>query len=92
VVPWPPLFIRLEVSSGGPTGSYRTREVTAVAALAKRRWKFTHYHDERGAAMVEYSLIVALIAVVAFGLVGAVGDATVDLYTETRDAIHALIG
>ena len=42
--------------------------------------------------MVEYSLILALIAVVAFGLVGAVGDAAVDLYTEAADAIHTMLG
>ena len=39
--------------------------------------------------MVEYSLILALVAVVAFGLVGAVGNETVDLYTKIGDAIHA---
>ena len=41
--------------------------------------------------MVEYALILALIAVVAFGLVGAVGDATVDLYSDITDVVHDLL-
>ena len=42
--------------------------------------------------MVEYALILVLIAVVAFGIVGAVGDATLDLYTDIGDAIDAIFG
>ena len=42
--------------------------------------------------MVEYALILVLIAVVAFGIVGAVGDATLDLSTDIGDAIDAIFG
>jgi Flp pilus assembly pilin Flp len=70
------------------TGSYRTEEVTAVRARADTRRNFSHLRDARGQAMVEYALILALIAVIAFGLVGAVGDATVDLYTDIGNEIH----
>jgi Flp pilus assembly pilin Flp len=84
------LHPRLGVLSGG-TGFFRTSEVTAVRRPVDIRRKFTHLRDEAGVAMVEYSLIIALIAVVAFGLVGAVGDATIDLYTDIRDAIDSRV-
>jgi Flp pilus assembly pilin Flp len=70
-------------------GFFRTSEVTAVRQPAHPKRRIIDPRDERGTAMVEYSLILALIAVVAFGLVGAVGNETVDLYTKIGDAIHA---
>lgn len=78
----------LGMLSGG-TGSLRTREVTAVLRPAHRTGQDIHYRDEAGQAMVEYALIVALVAVVAFGLVGAVGQETLDIYTRIGNAIHA---
>jgi Flp pilus assembly pilin Flp len=78
----------LGVLSGG-TGFFRTSEVTAVRQPAHPKRRIIDPRQERGTAMVEYSLILALIAVVAFGLVGAVGNETVDLYTKIGDAIHA---
>jgi len=77
------------VSSGG-TGSFRTREVTAVRRPAHPIWHVIQNRDERGTAMVEYSLILALVSVVAFGLVGAVGNETLDIYTRIGNAIHAM--
>lgn len=76
------------MSSGG-TGSFRTREVTAVRRAAHLIGHTIQYREERGTAMVEYSLILALVAVVAFGLVGAVGNETLDIYTKIGNAIHA---
>jgi Flp pilus assembly pilin Flp len=81
------------VLSGG-TGFFRTNEVTAVRRPAHPRLRHPLGHtielrDERGTAMVEYSLILALVAVVAFGLVGAVGQETLDIYTRIGNAIHA---
>jgi Flp pilus assembly pilin Flp len=52
---------------------------------------FPDCRGESGVAMTEYALILALITVVAFGLVGAVGDATVDLYTDIADVVHTLL-
>jgi Flp pilus assembly pilin Flp len=42
--------------------------------------------------MVEYSLLLALVALLGFGLAGAVGADTLDLYTQIGDAIHELVG
>jgi Flp pilus assembly pilin Flp len=41
--------------------------------------------------MVEYSLLLALVALVAFSLASAVGADTLDLYTRIGDAIDALL-
>jgi Flp pilus assembly pilin Flp len=87
------LHLRLGVLSGG-TGFFRTNEVTAVRRPAHPRHLHPTGHtielrDERGTAMVEYSLVLALVAVVAFGLVGAVGQETLDIYTRIGNAIHA---
>jgi Flp pilus assembly pilin Flp len=79
------------VLSGG-TGFFRTSEVTAVRRSAHPKGRIIDPRDERGVAMVEYSLILALVAVVAFGLVGAVGSETLDIYTKIGDAIHAFFG
>jgi Flp pilus assembly pilin Flp len=48
------------------------------------------YRDERGVAMVEYSLLLALVALVAFALASVVGADTLDLYTQIGNAIHDL--
>lgn len=53
---------------------------------------FPRIRDEGGVAMVEYALILFLIAVVAFGLVGAVGNATLDLYSDIGNAVHEIFG
>lgn len=69
-------------------GSYRIKEITAVRVQTDSTPN--DFRDERGQAMIEYSLILALVAVVAFGLVGAIGIDTNNLYTGIRDAIHAI--
>lgn len=47
--------------------------------------------DERGAAMVEYSLLLALVALVAFSVASAVGADALNLYTQIGNAIHDLL-
>ena len=78
----------VERRSGSPTAL----ESLAVRTPAKTFGDLPLHRDERGNAMTEYALILALIAVVAFGLVGAVGDATLDLYTDISNVVHDLIG
>lgn len=45
--------------------------------------------DERGASLVEYALLVALIAVVCVGAVSALGGKTNDKFTEVSDSLDA---
>lgn len=46
-------------------------------------------HDERGAGLIEYAMIVGLIAIVAVVAVSLVGTATSDSFTETDAAFEA---
>lgn len=48
--------------------------------------------DERGAGLVEYALIVGLIAVVAVVAVGAVGGALDDSFTSSNNAFATASG
>lgn len=59
-----------------------------ISSLARRFWS-----DESGATMVEYGLMVGLIAVVCLGLVAAMGIATDGLFKANNDALSkALTG
>lgn len=42
-------------------------------------------HDERGAGLVEYGLVVILIAIVAIAAVSQAGNETSELYSEIVD-------
>ena len=46
-------------------------------------------HNERGASMVEYALLVALIAVVAFVSVELFGDAVYGSYSSTSNEVSS---
>lgn len=39
--------------------------------------------DDRGASLVEYALLVALITIVCFAAVGFLGDEALDQYSDT---------
>lgn len=45
------------------------------------------FKDQRGQAMSEYALILALIAIVAIGAIALFGDNVLALFTEANDAI-----
>jgi pilus assembly protein Flp/PilA len=45
------------------------------------------FKDEEGATMVEYGLMVALIAVVCIGAVTALGGSLSDIFQQISDAI-----
>ncbi len=45
--------------------------------------------SERGAALVEYALLVALIAVVCIAAIGLLGNSAKDKFSEVGDSIAA---
>ena len=45
--------------------------------------------DEEGATMIEYALMLALIAIICFGAVQLVGTNTSNLYNDSADKIQA---
>lgn len=47
--------------------------------------------DERGAGMVEYALLIALIAVVVITALSAFGGNVGDLYSDANDAMTSHI-
>lgn len=46
--------------------------------------------DEEGQGMTEYALILALIAVVVIGILGALGTSVSDVFTTISGAIDAV--
>ena len=58
-----------------------------LARLAKFQTTLLHAkRSERGATAVEYGLMVALIAAVIVGVVGALGTNLTDIFTNATDA------
>lgn len=51
-------------------------------------WVATKAESERGASLVEYALLVALIAVVCIGAVSALGGAASDKFDSVGSAIQ----
>lgn len=49
----------------------------------KRLWR-----DERGATMVEYGIMISMIAVVCLAVVAAIGDAVFDSFDTTNTSIQ----
>ena len=45
--------------------------------MAKRLW-----NEEEGQGMVEYGLIIALVAIVVIGALGLVGDTVIDTFND----------
>lgn len=50
-------------------------------------WITAHIDDERGASLVEYALLVALIAVVCIAAVTALGESASSKFSEVDSAI-----
>ncbi len=50
-------------------------------------WITSHIDDERGASLVEYALLVALIAVVTIAAVTALGQTASSKFSEVNSAI-----
>ena len=46
--------------------------------------------DESGAAMVEYAIVTAVIAVVALTAAQAIGTSVVDVFTDISDALDGI--
>lgn len=51
-------------------------------------WLKAQADTERGASLVEYALLVALIAVVCIGAVGFLGNAAADKFSDVGSAIE----
>lgn len=49
-----------------------------------------HFRDERGATLVEYALLVALIAVVLMGAVTFIGGSASDSMSRSGSSISAV--
>lgn len=47
------------------------------------------YHDETGAASIEYGLIIALIAIAIIGATRALGTSTSDSFQNYNDELEA---
>ena len=45
-------------------------------------------HEERGATMVEYGIMISLIAVVCLAVVAAIGDGVFDSFDQTNTTIQ----
>ena len=50
-------------------------------------WLRARFGDDRGASMVEYALLVALIAVVCIGAVKILGDKANSSFTSTGSSL-----
>jgi pilus assembly protein Flp/PilA len=68
---------------------YRTINDTATTDNAKRTSRTADRARERGASLVEYALVVGLIAVVALVAVGLVGGSVSDSFDGTATAFAA---
>lgn len=47
-----------------------------------RTWLATRAHDDRGASLVEYALLIALVAMVCIAAVTALGETTSTSFSE----------
>ncbi len=52
-----------------------------------KAWMQAHAKTERGASLVEYALLVALIAVVCIVAVTVLGNSASDKFSEVNDSI-----
>jgi pilus assembly protein Flp/PilA len=55
-----------------------------------RAWLHVHLRSDRGASLVEYALLVALIALACFAAVEGLGNATSDGYSEIGSSFHSM--
>lgn len=66
----------------------KQRRVTVLTLIAfLKTWLAAHEDEDRGATMVEYGIMVALIAVVVLAAVGPLGEAIAALFEEITDAL-----
>lgn len=58
--------------------------------LLVRTWRYrlNPFDRERGASLVEYSLLVALIAMVCFGAVSFLGEETAPVYSQLGASLN----
>ena len=73
----------------GVSRACRTRLRLAVPAGSHRTVRALHA-DEGGAAMVEYAIVTAVIAVVALTAAQAIGTSVVEVFTDISDALDGI--
>ena len=61
----------------------------AAALIALQAWFSTKRHDDRGASLVEYALLIVLIMVVCVIAVGVLGNAVSTSYSSTGTGFAA---
>jgi Flp pilus assembly pilin Flp len=57
--------------------------------IVRRMWAriTTQFNDEQGASLVEYALLISLIALVAFAAVALLGVALADEYSQIANTM-----
>lgn len=55
-------------------------------------WMKSFLQSEEGATMVEYGIMVSLIAVVCIAVVAAIGDSVFDTYDQTNTTLQTTGG
>lgn len=64
------------------------RTQTALAAMAGARKRAAQrFADDRGAAMAEYGLLLALVALVAVGILAFFGGEIVEVFTDAEKTL-----
>jgi len=52
-----------------------------------KNWMRKFYSGEEGATMVEYGVLVALIAAVSIAIIATLGEKILDAFTSVNDAM-----
>jgi pilus assembly protein Flp/PilA len=50
------------------------------------------YRNERGQGMVEYALLIVLLAVVVLFMIAAMGDVVTNMYQSIHDGFAGILG
>lgn len=52
------------------------------------QWTKVRRNSERGASLVEYALLIGLIALVCFGAIGVLGSSVSDVYQDFGGSLN----
>lgn len=66
-----------------------TQDIACGGPVHHRSTRMDRRRDERGASLVEYALLLALIAIVAFGAVSFFGQESGASFGRSNDCIDA---
>jgi pilus assembly protein Flp/PilA len=57
-----------------------------------KSWMQARFNSDKGAALVEYALLLALIAVVCIVAIGLIGDNANDAFTSINSELESVTG